>query len=392
MKWISWAVLLYVTGSSTFAANTLLNKSEAEVINKKSYQAELEVRSWNSTSTIDSEGVEEEFSENEGYSMLEGDFLLRYGYGLQFEARFGGLFRQVESTKEEATKSGAESFVFGMKYAFAPKGKWRYAVDIQYRSSLYENTDYLNESSVPAGEIVLGDSGPSYHVKGILSFKAIGGNILNTSVAYVGRPNTMSNEILYDVNAHLVWKTFSLYAGLEGTKSLGGDVYGTDISNKPPQGRGETELWNSIDRTYSKPYIGLHKTFGRTRIGLEGAQVISGFSTDKGSEITLSLVWNSKGVTNEERKVSKFKEYDIEASVIKVSPRGKFLKIDKGLSQDVEKGMRFDIYKTDYFGGNELVAQGHVFELGADWAIVKLSKKFKKMVIKTGFTARGIDN
>lgn len=390
MKWISWAVFFYVITANSIMGNTLLKKSEADVIDKKSYQAELEFRSWTSSSTIDSQGEETQYTENQGYSMMEGDFLLRYGYGLKIEARLGGLFRQIKSTEQEATKSGAESYLLGVKYSFDPKGKWRYALDIQYRNTLYENTDYVG--SAPAGEIVLGDSGSTYHVKGIISYKAQGGNILNASMAYVGRPNAMSNEILYDMNFLLGWKTFGLFAGVEGTKSLNGDPYSTEPANKPPQGSGETQLWNSIDRSYNKPYIGAFKTFGRTRIGLKGAQVISGVSTDKGSEITLSLVWNSKGETKEERKISKFKEYDIEASVIKISPRGKFLKIDKGLSQDVEKGMRFDIYKTDYFGGNELVAQGHIFEVGADWAIVKLSKKFKKMKIKTGFTARGLSN
>ena len=43
----------------------------------------------------------------------------------------------------------------------------------------------------------------------------------------------------------------------------------------------------------------------------------------------------------------------------------------------------------DYFGGNELLAEGHVVEVGADWAIVKIDKMIsKKFPIKIGTTVR----
>ncbi len=391
MKWISLSVLLILSQNS-FAQNGLINGLDAQVINKKSYQLEFEARIWNSTATIDDDGEEVEFADDEGFSQMEGDMLLRYGFGEQLELRGGAIFRQVKSTKEEASKSGAESIRIGAKYAFKPMGNWHYAVDLQYKLTLYENTDYVLASDIPEGEILLGDAGNSYHVKGILSYKTQTGNSLNGSFAYVGAPNNLSAELFYDINGKLAWSTFALYAGLEGVNSLKNDPYSSEPTTKPPQGLGESRLYNSVNRSYTKPYIGAYKSFGRVRVGVQGAQVISGISTDKGSEIALSIAWNSKGETSSDRKLSKFKEYDLEASVIKVSPRGKFIKIDKGISQDVEKGQTFDIYKTDYFGGNELVAQGRVYELGADWAIIKLSKKFKKMEIKSGFTARGLAN
>ena len=391
MKWISLSVLLVLCQNS-FAQNGLLDGLDAEVINKKSYQLEFEARLWNSTATIDEEGEEFEFDEDEGYSQMEGDMLFRYGFGEQLELRGGAVFRQVKSTKFEASKSGAESARFGAKYAFKPKGSWHYAVDLQYKVTLYENTDYISTSDIPEGELLFGDAGNSYHVKGILSYKTQGGNSVNGSLAYVGAPNNLSSELFYDINGKIAWTTFAIYAGLEGVNSLKNDPYTAEPTTKPLQGFTESRLYNSINRSYSKPYVGAYKTFGRVRLGLRGAQVMSGTSTDKGTEIAISLAWNSKGETRTDRKLKKFKEYDLEASVIKVSPRGKFVKIDKGISQDVEKGQTFDIYKTDYFGGNELVAQGRVYELGADWAIIKLSKKFKKMDIKSGFTARGLAN
>jgi hypothetical protein len=389
MKRISSSILLLLALDSK--ANDLIAKADAEVINKKSYQIELGVGTWASSSTIDADGNEEEFADDEGYSKLEGDLLFKYGFNRKVEFRFGGLFRQVKSTLQEATKSGAESIRFGTKYQFDSKTALKYALDLEYGMTLYSNTDYVDSSQIPEGEIVLGDAGNFFHVKGIMSYKFRSKNHLNASLAYVGMPNELSSELKYDVNGHLVWNSFSVYAGIEGVNSMKNDPYSAEPENKPPQGLSESNLYNSVNRSYTKPYIGLYKTFGRTRWGLQGSQVIGGISTDKGSEILFTLAFNSRGETKEDRKISKFKEYDVEASVIKVSPRGKFVKIDKGLSQDVEKGMRFDIYKTDYFGGNELIAQGFVYELAADWAIVKLSKKFKKTEIKSGFTARGLE-
>ena len=88
-------------------------------------------------------------------------------------------------------------------------------------------------------------------------------------------------------------------------------------------------------------------------------------------------------------KIDAFKEYHVDGSVLKVSARGNFLRIDQGLSTDVEKGMKFDIYQTDYFGGNELVASGIVYQVGADWSVIKLLKKYKEITILPGFAARG---
>jgi hypothetical protein len=124
-------------------------------------------------------------------------------------------------------------------------------------------------------------------------------------------------------------------------------------------------------------------------VGFQGASVIKGTSTDKGNSLMFSMGWSSEGVSPESIKVNSFKEYQIDGSVLKVSARGNFLRIDQGLSTDVEKGMKFDIYQTDYFGGNELVASGVVYQIGSDWSVVKITKKFLELEIKPGFSARG---
>ena len=133
----------------------------------------------------------------------------------------------------------------------------------------------------------------------------------------------------------------------------------------------------------------MNYSFDKAIFAIKGQTVASGVSTDKGNSIIVSLVWGTEGVTAESIKVDSFKEYQVDGSVLKASVRGNFIKIDQGLSTDVEKGMKFDIYQTDYFGGNVLVASGVAYEIGADWSIIKIVKKYKEIDIQPGFAARG---
>jgi hypothetical protein len=124
-------------------------------------------------------------------------------------------------------------------------------------------------------------------------------------------------------------------------------------------------------------------------VGLQAQTVMKGVSTDAGNIISFSLTTGSEGSTEESLKIQSFKEYHIDGAVLKVSAKGSFVKIDQGISSDVEKGMKFDIYKTDYFGGNTLVANGYIVEVGSDWSNIKIDKKFLDIEIKPGFAARG---
>ena len=118
------------------------------------------------------------------------------------------------------------------------------------------------------------------------------------------------------------------------------------------------------------------------------SQVMSGVSTDKATNFLVSLTYNAGGTSSSQTFENKFKEYSTEATIIKVSPRGVFFKLDKGLSSDVVKGARADIYKSDYFGENVLLGSGFIYESGPDWSIVKVVKKFKRLPIEKGYTVR----
>ena len=64
--------------------------------------------------------------------------------------------------------------------------------------------------------------------------------------------------------------------------------------------------------------------------------------------------------------------------------------IDKGLSEDIQKGMKIDFYEFDYVGGNILLASGIVLQAKADTSVVKITKTYNtKKELKEGVVARG---
>jgi hypothetical protein len=87
-------------------------------------------------------------------------------------------------------------------------------------------------------------------------------------------------------------------------------------------------------------------------------------------------------------KKDRFKEYTIEADVVKVSNRGRFIRIDKGVSSGVAKGMRFDLYNTDFSGNNLLIAEAVAYKVGATSSILKVVNRFSRKPVEVGFTAR----
>jgi hypothetical protein len=90
-------------------------------------------------------------------------------------------------------------------------------------------------------------------------------------------------------------------------------------------------------------------------------------------------------VSEDRIHIESFKEYEVEATVVRISPRGIFIKIDKGVGDDVSKGMVMDIFQFDYMGGNILTARGIVYEVDADSSVIKVVKK--AAAISTGSSA-----
>lgn len=373
-----------------------LYRPPAKTLGEKAFEYELTGSLFQTTGVYDVDGTEFSLNEGESNTVYEGALILRYGFSEELQFSGGIKGRQISQQYDvgtdsiSATNSGPESYFFEMKYSIRSSQRLYYSLNLTASQTAYSNTTYNSLSEIPNDEIVLGDSGASYGLGVSLSYMRTPSHYLNASIAYRQPGNDLSAEAPYDINTAWTWSSVALELGVEGIYSFGGDEFGSTPLLKKPQGRGPSGLYNSINRQWMAPKGGLYYAFGSGwRIGLQAMQIMSGQSTDKGVWYTLSLKkTSSPKVTKAKKKKESFKEYNIEGTVIKVSPRGKFIQIDQGLSQDVEKGMVFDIYQTDFFGGNELVATAVAFEVGVSKSILKLAKVYSSKRVQKGFVAR----
>lgn len=347
------------------------------------------VQYFQTTSYFDLDGVQVPMGEVDDYSLIDGDLFVRYGYGPRLELNSGLRVRYIESVfnNQVLTTSGLESGSVGLRWLFPNQSQIDYALDISVRSTFYTNELYRMED-LPSDELVLGDSGTSFLVGGNLSYESPGSFNLNSRFYYHRAPGNLSDEFIYHLEALVPFQKMALMVGLDGAQSLNQDNFAEQPQLKEQLPQGATSLFNSINRSYIRPYIGASYAFNNFYVTLKGARVMAGQSTDEGNLIGMSITYVRPGATAAQMRVDRFKEYYIEATVTRVSPRAKFVKVDKGLAADVRKGMRVDIYQTDFFGGNVLVASGVIYEVEADSAIVRLEKRFNDREIKQGFTAR----
>lgn len=381
---------LFFIALSLTADAAAVYRGGAELLNAKAYSVQMDASVFSMTGHFDNDGVLFPKVAGSSYRLIDTDLKISYGLSSNLETSLMGKFRNVSSSDGTTTvvNSGPESVGVEAKYSFSPINLLRYAIGLRYRKTLYTNSTYTSAQIPPTNEVILGDDGTEYGVDFYATYLANPWKI-DLKVGYNTPPNDLSSEIVYDANALYKFSKLSLMLGIEGIYSLKRDQYTDNVILKPLMSTGQSYLFNSLNREKVAPYIGANYAFDKILLGIKGQSVISGKSTDKGNIILASLSWNSIGVSSESVKIDSFKEYHIDGSVLKVSARGNFIKIDQGLSTDVEKGAKFDIYQTDYFGGNILVASGVVFEVGSDWSVIKLTKKYEEIEIKPGFAARG---
>jgi hypothetical protein len=389
MRKILFSTFLLLLATNAFSYT--LPRGGAELLNPKAYAINTGLMIFQRSGGYDVDGVEHVQAEGAKYQLIDLDFSLSYGVSKNLEITGLGRFRSVTSTLNDYTSknSGPESIGVEIKYGFDPIGKARYALGAHYRQTLYSNATYDSSLQLPPDEVILGDSGSEYGVNLYMTYLMNSSVKWDTFFGYNSPANNLSDEVVYKFEGLFRFDKLAFLAGLEGSVSLKHDPFTETPLIKPVQSTGDTLLWNSINRERMAPYIGANYAFEKVLVGIKGQTVVSGKSTDKGSSFLISLGWSSEGISPESLKVGSFKEYQVDGSVLKISARGNYIRIDQGLSTDVEKGMKFDIYQTDYFGGNVLVGSGIVYKIGADWSIIKLTKRYKDTEIKPGFAARG---
>lgn len=364
----------------------------AKAMNDGAYEFDLVGTHFTQSAVYDFDGNELEQPEGNSFSESNFHLLGRYSYGKKLHFFAGISFRQNSSTNgttsEELSSSGVERVLGGAHYSFDPVGRWYYALEFSFAKTAYSNQFYPVGETLPS-ELVLGDDGQI--VEGMLhtTFAKTRTSFYSASIGIRMPQEHLAMEIPWKLEAAWLFDRWAIVGGLKGITSMGDDEFTDNPSQKPRLPTGVTGLYNSVNREMMEPYVGAYRAFDSWKIGVGYSQVISGVSTDKGQTLLASLSWSSSGITVAQKRLNTFKEYDTEATVNKVSPRGTFVKIDKGLTSDIQKGMRFDIFKTDFEGGNKLYASGIVYETGAEWSIIKITQTYQTDVIQNGFTARG---
>ncbi len=382
-------IILLLIAQNSYSSSYPL---ESRTLNKESYKIKLDVL-WSQTlGFFGSDGTETEAADDVGYQLIDTLVKIDYGFKRNFEIGIDVKYRQIESenSTDILSSAGLESFAVHGKYSFKGSRKNKAAISLTYRKTAYSNEYYLNQSDIPASsDVNLGDDGQSILLTAYYDRVVSKNSHLEFKLSYLFPPNDLGAEIPYSLGYVYKSQNFALGLGVDGIFSLGLDEYEANPDDKPVSNFGSTNRFNSINREMMSLYGQLNYKFSSSYLGsAKLSQVMSGTSTDKSMNVLFSLTFNTGGVSDSQVFENSFKEYSNEANVIKVSPRGVFLKIDKGLAGDVAKGARADVYKTDYFGGNTLVGSGFVYESAADWAIVKLVKKFKRLPIEKGFTVR----
>jgi len=370
----------------------------ARVLKPNSYEIMAETRFWQSASRFDSDGEEVPFLGDESFSYLEGEIIGRFAATKELQFTFGANFRQnaasVESpvgsqTYESISSSGVQAISAIMTYGFEPVEKITYALEGFYRYNPYKNSRW--DATDPTAELVLGDDGGEYGVGLIASYTSPNKNYLSFRGQYKRPGKEISTELTWDVQGAIAWTNFALIAGVQGVQSLNQDAYSEDPLTKPAINTGGSNLYNSVNRQYVAPYVGANIALGKKwRIETRYQTVMNARSYDSGSLISVALATRTEP-DNRASIDQAFKEYDIEASVVKLSPKKQFVIIDKGLAQNVQKGQRFDLFHFDYVGGNILLGRAVVIQVNAEQAVLKLTSRFSlKHEIKEGTVARGL--
>lgn len=384
-----------------FVEPEFLYRPPAKTIEKQGLQIDNNVSYWVTSDNFDKDGHEDELRGDERFDKVEAQTMMRYGLNHLFQIHGGLRYRRnyavVNDTNDNnrritLSEEGLESVFMGAVLGFKSTDDWRFSLDASVKVSTYDNPPF--DVNNPFAFVVLGDENTELMFGGNVAYKHSGlftfSGSIHLNVPDRDRDRDLSNELIFDGHGVWTFKRVALLLGLEYVHSLRTERFSNTPEQKPEIGTATTNLFNSVNRSWFAPYAGFRVGLTNNwRFDFTVRSQVEGISTDKGVEFIGGIVWRKEGFTRKDQFVASFKNYSIEASVIKVSPRGKFVKIDNGIAGDFEKGLRVDIYDTDYFGGNILVASGIVYEATANTAIIKVDRVFRNDVrVKIGFTAR----
>tara|TARA_B100001971_G_C18268008_1_gene596089 strand:- start:24876 stop:26057 length:1182 start_codon:yes stop_codon:yes gene_type:complete len=346
-----------------------------------------------SLKNIDSNGNLIEFSDGEQY--FRADLVLSYAYGFtdDFQLKLGAITRsnsssqRIEDELETFSNSGLKSTFVNLLYRLPKQENMEYTLEFEYEAASFTNDVYEGGDR---DSIILGDDGSSVSIGLNVTYYTQSQNFLTARALYRNPSENLSNEIFTQVEGVLVFNRVSMLAGVEYLYSLDQDAYTNEPDEKPQYQTGNTSLYNSINRAWFAPYLGFNFAFNdKWRLEFLTKPRLSGNSTDVGNNYLITLARRNSKSNNYELKYSTFKEYTIEASVIKVSKSRESVIVDAGQIQGLDKGNKVDFFFFDYVDGNKLIGSGYVVKAGANKSMVKVTKRFDKKRIEVGTIMRG---
>lgn len=363
---------------------------------KGGYEFRFEGAAHQTEKTYDENGNTVELDEGESYEIKDLDLYATYGYSRELQFRFGAKFRQVDSVElgpndtnlYSLSESGVHSGYAEIRYAWPRIDNIYYTFELGYRHNSYTNKPY--DSGAPNDFIVLGNDGQDFHIGlNITMQPKMSAHFISSKLFYRSPGSNMSSEFFYQLEAAAVWKHLALLAGVVGVESLNNDQYSGDSANKPVLPNGASSFFNGIDRNFTDAYAGAVIAFNhKVKIEAKAGMTMRGNNTDKRKFALVNLVLRNDNPKNVNVASQSFKNYSIDGDIIRVSPNGTYVVVNKGLADGVTKGMRFDFYEDDFLGGSKLLAAGLVVKLGASSCIVQIGRYYGVEKIREGYSAR----
>lgn len=364
------------------------------VLKERGSQISLGADYFQTSSTVDFHGDNQKLKTGESFKRYQGEVNGLFGLTDDFNLGIGARYRHQTSTFTDsngndisAKASGVQSLAARFLYGFKPVDRTRFTLEGLFRYVPYSNREIDSTDSL--NKLVLGDEGHEYSVGIGATYSSLSENHFTFRGGWRRPGDDLSTEFYWNGEAAFQFRHIAPVLGVDGVTSLKDSRYESRPQDRPNWNTRPSALYNSINREWITPYLGLNIAFADYwRVELRGYQVVAGRSTDLGTGFGINFV---RRMDESEEKVvdSQFKSYDLEATVTKVSDQKTYVVVDKGLADDIEKGMRFDFYEFDYVGGNALVARGVVIKVSADKAIVKLTHRFNlAKEIKEGLVGR----
>lgn len=372
---------------------------KATTLAKGGSEFDIVVEYQKTNSILNDDGKAFNLPSDKSFQRLDVDFVGKYGFTEQLEGMVGvkGRVLQAEFVDNfgdgeqdyQLTSSGGESFALGFEFGFTEEAGSKISIEGWYRQALYSLEEF--DGTEEPTTLTLGNGTSSYAIGANYYIKTKSSNVLEARAFYQSPSENLSKEIFSEFQYALVWENASVYAGVENVLSLGNDPYTNDEGSKPLYFPNFNYHVNSLNRSWTAPYIGLNISMGmywrlRTRL----TQVTTGQSVDVGPRVLIALTRRADAKTSEyQKRDESFKQYTVEGAVVKMSKNRRACVIDRGVKDGLQRGTKIDFYHFDFVGGNKLIARGVVIKARASKSVVRISKRFSRKRVEVGTVARG---